>query len=140
MDGFFNIFIKLKDISQNKGERISDSRFFAKTFIRIWNSNLRNSHFMLIYSWKNAHPSNKANVHPGISIFCTWWMINNRHWVLSEWTIEIPVKSSQLYSLSLRSSISPGSKHRTSSFRKFSNHMHPSQIFIGNSRTIRDTF
>ena len=50
MDGLFDGLVPLKNISEHKGKGVADSGFFAKGFIRVADSDLGNSHFVLVHS------------------------------------------------------------------------------------------
>jgi len=77
MNRFIKSFIPLQDISEDKGEGISESALFSKGRVWVADTNLGNGDLMLIDSWKYADPSNEANVEPGIAILGAAGMIDN---------------------------------------------------------------
>lgn len=115
-DWVLDRLVPLKNVSQNKSKRIADSTLSAKCIIRVWNSNLWNCESVLIYAWNNSQPACKSNIHPCVAILvvgCLLRMIDNHQGVFSIGPFKVPVKRSQLNSLSGRSGFSPSSKHWT---------------------------
>ena len=77
MDGLVEGGVPLQNIPQNKRERISESAFFSKSVVWVWNSDLGNSKLMFIDSWEHSNPPYKTDVKPGYPKLGTARVIDN---------------------------------------------------------------
>lgn len=117
IDWLLNVFVPLKDVSQYESERVSNSALLSESVIGVWYSDLRNTHFVLVDSRKHSKPSHKTDVHPSIAVLLfIAGMINNSQRIFSVRPVEIPIESSELKSLPIRSCLSPCSKHWARTF------------------------
>lgn len=132
--------IELKNIPENKGKGVSNSRLLSKSFIFEVYSNFWDCHLLIIHSRYNSEPPHKSYINPVVSILLGARMVYNNQGVFPIRTCKIPIERSQLNCLSAYSCITPSSKHWARSFSKLANHVDSSQSFVRGTRTVSNSF
>lgn len=92
MDGVIQAIIKLQNVSQNKRERVTESRFLPKGVVVKIHPDLTDSDFLCGNPSYTPQPPDKSYIRESVSFMRFLRMINLYGRIFSVWAIEIPVK------------------------------------------------